>query len=428
MLIYSIIAVIALLTYLNYRFSHSVLYPPFIFCALWLLVLVLYQSNIIDIDPLHANSMLMVGGGTFLFSLGGVVAYGIPKHLIHLRIRIGDSLNEVQGNHLLKYLLVVVFMLAPIASAHRLAAAAAQGSGATILAQARSATFNGQNEEDTTPPLIVYVPVWSICLATLFLIEKRNKLFWIMAATAFVLAVLTTGRGPVLELFSALITVHLLMTKKLKLGEALKFARVPIIIFFFLYVLLIFTNKDTSNLSGNVGQIIVYFVVSYIIGPLAALDYVLQHPGDYTGLPNHTFKFPLRIASALHIAPYTPPPLLDKFIAVPFPTNVYTGFKFFYTDFGLIGCLVIVCIIGFLHTLLYRKALTGSALGLFIFAFMMMPLVMFIFDDLYSATGEELNMLLVGCVYMIMRPIQLMPSRNNRHTDPGDTQILSSLS
>lgn len=429
MQIYVLIVAVALLTYFNYRLSHSVLYPPFAFSALWLLVLALYQANLIEIYPLHTNTMFLVASGCLLFSLGGVVAWGFPKQLINLRLRIGDCLNQVRKNSPLKYVLVAVFGLAAFVSAHHLMAQAALGTGSTILAQARSAGFSGQNDGTSGISILTYIPVWSICFATLFLIEKPNKLFWAMAAVAFVLAVLTTGRVPVLQLFCSLITVHLLKTNKLRLGAALRFARIPIAVFSCLFVLLAFTNKDTSGLSGGVGQMAVYFIVSYITGPLAGLDYVLQRPGDYMGLPNHTLKFPLQIASALHLVQYTPPRSPDEFIAVPFPTNVYTGFKFFYTDYGFIGCLAIVCIIGFLHTLLYKKALTGSALGQFMFAFMMMPLVMFIFDDLYSAFGEELNMVLVGCIYMTVRPVRLVPPRHHRHPGPeGHTNHQAVLS
>ena len=35
---------------------------------------------------------------------------------------------------------------------------------------------------------------------------------------------------------------------------------------------------------------------------------------------------------------YTPPPLIDTFVWVPLGANVYTGYKFYFTDFGFLGC------------------------------------------------------------------------------------------
>jgi hypothetical protein len=45
-------------------------------------------------------------------------------------------------------------------------------------------------------------------------------------------------------------------------------------------------------------------------------------------------------------------------------------------DFGIPGDLVAILIIGFLHTLLYRKALTGSFLANLLFALFMFPVAM----------------------------------------------------
>jgi oligosaccharide repeat unit polymerase len=180
-------------------------------------------------------------------------------------------------------------------------------------------------------------------------------------------------------------------------------------------VVLIFTNKDTSTLGGSMAAIITYFVVGYIVSPTAALDFVLEHARDYAAEPNRTFKFPLSVGSALHLWPYTPPPFLDRFIYVPIPTNVYTGYKFYFTDFGFAGALVSVAMIAGLECLLYRKALTGSVLGRYLFAYTMFPLVMFVFDDAFAATGQMLNALLFGCIYLWLRTtVRVLPGRGPR--------------
>ena len=108
----------------------------------------------------------------------------------------------------------------------------------------------------------------------------------------------------------------------------------------------------------------VLFLVGYIVGPTAALDYVLQHRQDYTSGTNHTFKFFLAIFSRLGLVAYQPPPP-DDFIFVPFPTNVLTVYRYFMTDFGLYGSLIVMAVIGLLQTLVYRKARTGSKLAMY---------------------------------------------------------------
>lgn len=407
-----LISLISCLMLGNYGVSRSVLYPPFLFSAMWLLVLWIYQAGFIEINPLHRETMLLLGLGTISFSAGGELARLVPSQFFSLRLKIGDSLGKPRPIHLTKVLIVAASFVGMLLIAHSTISRGMQGSTGSFLANSRMAGVDAENSGPVGFSVLTYVSVWSICSATLFLIERRDWLFWLMASIAFLSAILTTGRGPILELFSMLTTVQLLKTKRLKFVSALRFARVPILIFLTLYIVLIFTNKDTSDMGGGVAGIAIYFVVSYLIGPTAAMDYVIQHSGDYAREPHHTFKFPLQIGAALHLWSYTPPPFLDAFVQVPFPTNVYTGYKFYFTDFGFVGCIIAVGIIGFLQTLLYRKALTGSALGVYLYSFTVFPLVMFIFDDIYSATGEILNATLFGCLFMFFRSVRLVPAMN----------------
>jgi len=404
-----LIAFLGCLMMLNYRFYRSVLYPPFMFSTMWFLVFVVYQANFIEIDPLHGQTILLVGMGALLFSLGGILARLVPKQLIDAKLTLGTAVPKYASNKTLKYLLIAALFIGTLLILRSTLAAGAQGIGGTFLQRARSAGVENQNGGTQAITVLTYVPVWCTFTSMLFLVEGKNRLFWIMSLIAFTCAVLTTGRGPILLLFSALLAIYLLKDRKDNFTAALKFARVPILVFLCLFIGLIFTNKDTSIVSGGVLGVILFFAVGYIVTPVAALDYVLQHPSQYADAPQHTFKFLLQVAASLRFVQYTPPPFLDQFVTVPLPTNVYTGYKFFYTDFGFWGCLVTVAVISFLQTLLYRKAISGSQLGLYCFAFTVFPAIMFVFDDLYSAIGEDINMFTFGCLYMLLRSVRMLP-------------------
>ena len=384
------------------------LYPPFIFSAMWLLVFVVYEANLIAVDQLHLATVCLIGVGAILFSLGGAITYSIPRQIVEVRLSLGPLSRKPVSNHTFKYVLVILLLAGMLFNVRHTFQEAVGGTGSNVLARARSGA--GQPSDSEASPLLVYVSVWSTFAATLFLIERRDRTFWTMTGIAFITAVFTTGRVPILMLFSSLISVHLLQTGKLGITAASRFARYPVLLFVSLYILLIFTNKNTTMIDGGISGIVVYFVVSYIVGPVAALDYVLQHLSNYQNEPNHVFKFILGIASKLHLVSYTPAPLLDTFVEVPFPANVYTGYKFFITDFGIGGCLLVILGIGFLHTLLYRKARTGSELGIFLFSYSSFIAVMFIFDDLYSALGEDLNALFFGFLYLSTRRLSVVPT------------------
>jgi oligosaccharide repeat unit polymerase len=237
-----------------------------------------------------------------------------------------------------------------------------------------------------------------------------------MVGIAFIGCIFSSSRAEILLLIAALTCVHLMKTNRLSFIAAIRFIRWPLLLFTFLWIALIFTNKNTDAFGSSVGGIILIFLVNYIVGPVVALDYVLRHPTEYVGLPNHTFKFFLSIASSFHLIPYTPPPGFDAFVSVPFPTNVYTVYKYFVTDFGLFGALGVMMLIGFLHTLLYRKARTGSELAIYWFALTMFPVIMVIFDEQYAAFGSYIDMLLVGilCIFLRSEPMLRLPRIQRR--------------
>jgi oligosaccharide repeat unit polymerase len=406
-----LIAWLALLTVGNYWCKRSVLYPPFLFCGVWLMVFVLYSLQIVETDPLHATVIFLIAAGALLFSLGGCIALLIPSPIVTTRVLLWPRSQKPTRDGFMKFVYfgVMVFSMFMVAQ-HTISSGLSRGDLSAVLQNARAAGVEGTDTGGSF--LLAYMPAWTIYTAALFAVERRNRLFWLTAAVAFITAIFTTGRGPILSLFGSVTTVLLVETQRTRFVQAFKLARIPILTFFCLYVGLIFTTKDLSNMSGGAVSIATYFVVSYFVGPVAALDSVIEHPGLYTGEPNHTFKFPLSIAARLHLVRYDPPPPLDSYVSVPFPTNVYTGYKFFFTDFGLFITLAIALLIGFLHTLLFRKATQRDAegqirseLGLYCFACSVITVLMFIFDDLYSALGVNLTILLFGSIYFATRHV-----------------------
>src|SRR5690348_2233485 len=76
------LAALFALVLLNYWLWRSVLYPPFIFCFMWLFVLATYRMDLIDVYPVHANTLAIVTGGAAIFSVGGLFASLTPRQLL----------------------------------------------------------------------------------------------------------------------------------------------------------------------------------------------------------------------------------------------------------------------------------------------------------------------------------------------------------
>jgi hypothetical protein len=67
-----------LLVVLNNCAQRSVLYPPSIFCALWLLDLAVIRLDLIEFHPVHGNTLAIVSVRAASFSVGSLLAGLVP--------------------------------------------------------------------------------------------------------------------------------------------------------------------------------------------------------------------------------------------------------------------------------------------------------------------------------------------------------------
>lgn len=370
---------------------------------MWLLVLIVYQLNVVEIDKIHSRTLFIIIGGAILFSIGSASAYLIPKSKSRLEFK-----NKFSNKNNKKIKSIVLLFLIILMSyiIHSTFKNAAMGNDGAFLERARLAGVeNITQKRDILTFFVEHISRWATYAAVLFLLDGRDRYFWIATGIAFVNSIFSTGRTELLLLVAALTGIEIMIANRSKFLLAVKMAKWPAIIFFSLYIGLIFSNKDIStlgSLEGGAAGIALYFLVTYLIGPTAALDYVVMHQPEYINAPMHTFKFLYNLGSKLNLLSYTPPPTLDTFVYIPFPTNVYTVYKFIIVDFGVTSSLVIVGIIGFLQTVLYRRAVTGERFFQYFYALTLFPLVMVIFDDHYYDLWAYISPLIFYLLYYIM--------------------------
>jgi oligosaccharide repeat unit polymerase len=309
-----------------------------------------------------------------------------------------------------------------------------QGGGFNILMQARQSLLESIESEDSSQfgvmaYLMAYLLMCSTFVSLLFATEKKDRKFWVVTFVAFIAAILSTGRVSILQLISGLSAIRLLQTKQESLRGAVRLLRWPIVLFVALFIGLVFTNKNTEGMTGGVTGIATFFVLAYIVGPLAAFDKVVQNPAVYKLNLSHTFYFPLHIAAKLHLMDYTnlhltdyiTPPMYNTFVLVPFPINVYTVFKFYFLELGTFGTVVILFVIGLLHSLLYLKARQGGRFSTYLFAYSVYPVLMVIFVDEYSGMGQFPIAFCFGLLYFLIGsvPFRLLPARKNPYLQTG---------
>jgi oligosaccharide repeat unit polymerase len=419
----------SLLVICNYLLHRSVLYPPFVFCAMWLLDLVVIRSNAIQLDPIHANTLEIVGAGALAFSLGGIAAGLVPRALLRVRLLPLKSLNTPDALRTALTLILLLSLPVMFYQVWLLANQPQSVAGLLVSARVNSVQMN-QNEEPSLPIFILgYFSSIAMYTALLFNIEKRDRKSLVVTIVAIIAGILATGRTDLLLLLSGLGAITLLQKKQENLLPAFKLLRWPVALFLALWIALLFTNKSTQDTGGGVVAIATSALLVYMTGPLAAFDKVVQHPAEFAIAANHTFQFPLRVAADLHLAEYIKPQAFDAYVFVPFPMNVYTVFKFYLVELGISGTLALLLLIGFLHSLLYLRAREGGRFSTYLFAYFMYPLVMVIFDDHYYLTGLIFRAIGFGALYFLagsMR-IRLFSSVPHFGTQQSNAEPVSPL-
>lgn len=394
------LAALFALALLNYWLWRSVLYPPFIFCFMWLFDLATYRMNLIDVFPLHNNTLAIVTGSAAVFTVGGLFASLTPRSL--LRVHLFPEPPE-QRSTLIRNILTAIVLCGVPLFFYQVYKISEQGLGANLLMRARAVEVEAaQNGQQIQSFVFDYFVIGATFTALMFATGKHDWKFRVVVTCAFIGCILSTGRTGLLLLIAGLCAIRLLRRHQERFWQAIKSLRWPVALFIVLYVALIFTNKSTKGVGGGISGIVSYYVLSYIVGPLAAFDAVVQAPGSFTPISSHVFEFPLKVAAAFHLLSYTAPPKLDTFVQVPFPANVYTVFKFYFLELGTRGTLVVMFVIGSLHSLLYLKAKQGGRLSAFLYAFSIYAVIMVIFDDAYYSAGNYLRAFLFGVIYLAL--------------------------
>lgn len=373
---------------------------------MWLLDVCVFSLHLADLDPLHAMTLNVICIGALLFSIGGALSFLAPlKTFSRVRI-IGPPRGA--GTKLKWVLIAVLFAGVCMQFRYLLAlAASAGGGGFGFLAAARQTMIDEANDSNTSFRWFTYVTTWTVFSALLFQLEPRSKASRTMQALSLISCLASTGRGQFLVLLSALTTLYLIRKRKERFAAAMRFARWPIIAFVSLFVILMFSNKDTSNLTVTPARYVQDSVIGYLCGSMVAFDLVIRHLAEFThsgALPG-TFAPLFRLLADIGLMSYTPPPTFEAYVFVPVPINTFTLYKTWIVDFGLIPGIMVVALVGFLHSLLYRIAVTANRIALFLFSLSVSSAILVFFVDTYSSFSFYMHALVFATIFLALRSL-----------------------
>ncbi len=225
--------------------------------------------------------------------------------------------------------------------------------------------------------LLGYGVTLSLFLVVLEASYYNNKQKWRLFVTtlmAVTYCVLSTGRTFMLILLLCFI-VPLILNGKINAGKGVVTLVGIFFALFFVYSLTL--AKD----GGGGSDAFIQVVSIYLYGAVFAFAKLSQSLTDYDGGMN-LFRTFFAIARKFDSGVMVKS-IIEEYVFMPFPTNVYTVFGKAFRDFGYFGNGVYMLAIGYLQGHIYTRARSGSTYYQIAFVFSLYPLLMQFFQDQY---------------------------------------------
>ena len=374
---------LSLLTVINYWMSRDVLYPAFVFCAIWLIAATVYLLCPFEIDPLTWTSCAFFAFGALCFSLGCILG---DRALITNR---NSWFTQKTTNSLPRRLLLIYSCLTlPLFLRDTIRLAGGFSFSPQFIISVRDAIMTTTSRGETlfSSKLVSTAPMVSILCAWLFLMEDKSRILkGIAVAIVFMMCLLSTGRSMFLQFFVGWFVIAFLRAQDRSFAAMKKKGLVVIMsVVAFLTVMTLITKHATQG--DNAIQVAGTMTVEYIAGPLAAFNYEIYHVSEMS-------QYEGEIAHG-------------SVASVPFPVNVYTLYQNYYMAWGAIGCFLVVLVVGFVHGRLFYASIHGNRVAVFFMVYLYYAIALSIFTDAYSNAVRHVEVIGYAiCYFWLLRKL-----------------------
>jgi len=252
---------------------------------------------------------------------------------------------------------------------------------------------------------VVNLAIFSLAVAIVSFLEMENhrKRFFICLSLAVLINLITGARMGTIVLILSLLAIDWLKTQRLRW----KLVALLAIFSVFAFSLIALTLKKGADNDASLGEnarSIARQIVAYTSGGIVAFDRTVQHRINTVHNQKITRSF-IPVLNKLGAQLDEPLAYIDTNFVDTGPeyvTNVFSIF-FSYMEWGLLCCLFLFAIIGFIVTFCFERAMLGSRPAMSVYGFLFAGLVLSIFADFFFvAVGFAARIYLVAwCVYKL---------------------------
>jgi oligosaccharide repeat unit polymerase len=396
------------LAILNRSLCRCILYPPFLFCLVWAAAIFgLYLVGDL-FYPVTEKSMQIYLAGAVAFSVGGFLAN------LKTRPRSAKELVSTTPPYLRLLLdagLVIPILGMPLLWLNMRSLVSGSPSNLDFWIELRKAAMDRALQPGGGELNIgVTLPPFCSILAMISLLEycksgTRGRRTVAAISIAFAYNLASTGRSPVLLLLIGLLCILWLYYPR----KARKLAFAGFIAFAALFVVnQIKLEKMGSRADASLSQNIPHVaegVATYMFGGLVAFETAIQHPGS---IQNnwHLYTYFIRILNKFGLNLDEPREFLEYVnVNRGVDINVYTIYFGYYSDYGFVGVAFLLCGLGFVTTVIFRKAVHGNPVAALLLGPAIFGILMTVFaESFFMELGFWLKALTIGYAVYVLAP------------------------
>jgi oligosaccharide repeat unit polymerase len=353
--------------------------PSFIFVLTWLIVLVSYHLSLTttDFQYIISNStFLLINFGSFCFSSGCLLSVKKYVSLSDAKPILNYSWSKSFDYFITIFLTVFLFLQYSYLSNEL----DVHDNISSFLIQLRYL----KNYEDLDYGIYAYigtVSVFNLGIRILRGIKSKHDSFFLIISIfiAISFAILSTGRTNFFLLI--LMAIGSLIVKgEISLFSVFKYFTFTLISFAVIGVLLNKGGNIDNDFQSNL-ELMFNNITGYLVGPICALDVFLSK--EFTlGYGQNTFRFVNAFLFKMGLSSNEPISLVEDFVHIPYPVNVYTIYKKYLLDFGYTITFIILFILGSLTSILFTKAIQSSSITYkYMYCLMMFPIILSFFNE-----------------------------------------------
>jgi len=356
------VIVLGILGWANARIGKSVLYPPALFSTLWtVLMFTLFLCGGF-FDRISEETLMIYLLGAVMFSLGGLLILRFSRGI---DVSHGSPTRYQQAflRHVIDITIAVLFLAFPFYWMRLQRLSMMHGIGVEFYTGLRMQTATDVPRDQAFGMFGYLTALATFATFTSFYMDDGSRAqrtrFFTLAAITLTYHLFSAARSGAIVLIFGLIGMASLRAGRLRIKTLIIGLIVFSLVFSIPAILLKKGGSQDQSATENLASIAESALVYAISGPVA-FDQVVRAPdnlGETTGL---TFRFFKAAAKAFDPTVVVPSGILS-FTFVPSPTNVYTMYYPYYTDFGVTGLAIIMFCLGIITTWIYKKATAYSA-------------------------------------------------------------------